>query len=122
MIGEADRDAGERHHDRQHHREHRTERDEQDDDRGEDADAFARQRRPFGLLDELAAEPYLRAGGVECFSARSIIWRPTESGTSCDFASSCAFASATVPDFEMPPGVVYGSLTLVTCGTARARR
>ncbi len=36
---------------------------------------------------------------------------------SCALLSSCAFASATVPDFEMPPGVVYGSLTLTTCGT-----
>src|SRR5262249_53235468 len=55
---------------------------------------------------------------VECRSAICTISRPTELGTSCDFASSCAFASAIVPDFEMPPGVAYGSLTLVTCGTA----
>ena len=58
---EPDRDAGERDDDRQRHREHRTERDQQDDDRGEDADAFTRQRRPLGLLDELTAEPHLRA-------------------------------------------------------------
>ena len=37
----------------------------------------------------------------ECASARSIIWRPTETGTSWDFSSSCALASAIFPDFEM---------------------
>ena len=54
---------------------------------------------------------------VEDFSASLIIWRPTEFGTFCAFVSSCAFANATVPDFEMPPGVAYGSETLTTCGT-----
>ena len=54
--------------------------------------------------------------GVEWFSASAMICRPTESGTSCDLPSSSAFASAIVPDFEIPPGAVYGSLTLATCG------
>ena len=59
--------------------------------------------------------------GVVCCSASLIICWPTEFGMSCDFVSSCAFASATVPDFEMPPGVVYGSLTLDTCATRLER-
>src|SRR5579862_8354870 len=35
----------------------------------------------------------------------------------CALSSSCAFASAMVPDFEMLPGAVYGLLTPETCGT-----
>ena len=118
MIGQPDRDAGERDDDRQHHRQHRSERDEQDEDRGEDADALARRRRrALRLLDELTAEPHLELRCRVPFSASVIICLPTESGMSCDLASSCAFASATVPDFEMLPGVVSGSLTAVTCCT-----
>ena len=44
--------------------------------------------------------------GVEWSSASVIICRPTASEMSCDLASSCAFASAMVPDFEMPAGDV----------------
>ena len=60
--------------------------------------------------------------GVECCSARSIICEPTEFEMFCALSSSCAFASATVPDCEIEPGVVYGLLTLTTCGTPASAR
>ena len=114
-----DGDAAQRHHDGQRHGQHRPEGDEQDDDGGHDADQLTRgQWLALGLLDELTAEVDLECG-VECGSASVDHLLADRVRMLFDFASSWGLASATAPDFEMPPGCVYGSLTLVTwsiCG------
>jgi len=67
---EPDRDPAQRDDDRQHHREDRTERDQEDDDRGDETDALAGKRRPFGLLDQLEPPSRTSSCGVEeCESA-----------------------------------------------------
>ena len=71
---------------------------------------------PLGLLDELTAEADLELRRSSAARPAAIICLPTSFEMSCDFASSWALASATLPDFEMPPGCLERIADATTWG------